>query len=80
MTGLRLAASVALILELTGELVIGTPGLGSLIGTAQSAGLVATVYGLVIVCGLLGVLMNALARVTQARVLRWHPSIRGETV
>jgi ABC-type nitrate/sulfonate/bicarbonate transport system permease component len=78
MTGLRLAASVALILELTGELIIGSPGLGNLIGTAQSAGAVATMYGLVIVSGLLGVLMNGIARATQARVLRWHPSVRGE--
>jgi ABC-type nitrate/sulfonate/bicarbonate transport system permease component len=78
MTGFRLAASVALILELTGELIIGTPGLGNLIGLAQSTGAVATMYGLVIVSGLLGVLMNGIARATQARVLRWHPSIRGD--
>ena len=29
MTGIRLAASVALILAITGELIIGTPGLGA---------------------------------------------------
>jgi ABC-type nitrate/sulfonate/bicarbonate transport system permease component len=80
MTGFRLAASVALILEITGELIIGTPGLGNSIGVAQSSGAVATMYGLVIVSGVLGVLMNAAARATQNRVLRWHPSVRGENV
>jgi ABC-type nitrate/sulfonate/bicarbonate transport system permease component len=37
-TGFRLAAAVALILEITAELVIGVPGLGKSIGVAQSSG------------------------------------------
>ncbi|WP_442814779.1 MULTISPECIES: ABC transporter permease [unclassified Streptomyces] len=78
MTGFRLAASVALILEITGELIIGTPGLGNRIGVAQSSGAAPAMYGLVIVAGLLGVLMNTVARSVQTRVLRWHPSVRGE--
>ncbi len=78
MTGFRLAASVALILEITGELIIGTPGLGREIGIAQSSGAVSSMYALVIVTGLLGVLMNLAARATEKRALRWHPSVRRE--
>jgi ABC-type nitrate/sulfonate/bicarbonate transport system permease component len=79
LTGLRLAATVALILTITGELIIGTPGLGKLIALAQTSGAVASMYALVIVTGLLGVAVNILARRLERRALRWHPSIRRET-
>ena len=75
-TGFRLAASVALILEITAELIIGVPGLGRSIGVAQSSGAVAETYALVIVVGLVGVGVNAAARAVERRVLRWHSSVR----
>ncbi|HEY0694927.1 MAG TPA: ABC transporter permease [Kribbella sp.] len=78
LTGVRLAAAVALILAITAELVIGSPGLGNQIGAAQSGGAIATMYALVLVTGGLGVSVNLLARLLERRVLRWHPSIRGE--
>ncbi|GAA2126311.1 ABC transporter permease subunit [Streptomyces synnematoformans] len=77
-TGFRLAASVALILTITGELIIGTPGLGRLIAVAQTSGAIAPMYAFVIVTGLLGVTVNVLARLLERRVLRWHPSVREE--
>lgn len=78
MTGFRLGATVALILEITGELVIGTPGIGREIAVAQSSGAVPRMFSLVMVTGLLGVLMNVLARRVERRVLRWHLSVRRE--
>ncbi|WP_033342070.1 ABC transporter permease [Catenuloplanes japonicus] len=75
-TGFRLAAAVALILEITAELVIGVPGLGHAIGVAQSSGAVAETYALVIVVGLIGVVVNLSARAVERRVLRWHTSVR----
>jgi ABC-type nitrate/sulfonate/bicarbonate transport system permease component len=78
MTGVRLAAAVALVLAITGELAIGSPGLGREIGVARSSGAVAPMYALVIVTGMLGVAVNALARMLERRVLAWHPSIRSE--
>jgi ABC-type nitrate/sulfonate/bicarbonate transport system permease component len=77
-TGFRLAAAVALILEITAELVIGVPGLGKAIGVAQSSGAVAETYALVIVVGVIGVVVNASARAVERRVLRWHTSVRGD--
>jgi ABC-type nitrate/sulfonate/bicarbonate transport system permease component len=78
MTGIRLAASVALILAITAELIIGSPGLGREIALAQSGGAIAGMYALVLATGLLGVLINLLARWVERRVLSWHPSVRGE--
>ncbi len=78
LTGFRLAAAVALILEITAELVVGVPGLGQQIGVAQSSGAVPETYALVIVVGLIGVLVNLFARLLEKRLLHWHPSIRRE--
>jgi ABC-type nitrate/sulfonate/bicarbonate transport system permease component len=77
-TGFRLAASVALILEITAELIIGVPGLGKSIGVAQSSGAVPETYALVLVVGIIGVLVNASARAVERRALRWHTSVRGD--
>ena len=78
MTGLRLAAAVALILAVTSELVIGNPGLGKLLATAQSSGAIANTYAIVVVTGILGVLVNLVFRAIERRALSWHPSQRGE--
>ncbi len=81
MTGLRLAASVALILAITAEMVIGNPGLGTLIMLSRSTpGDAAGLYAFVVVAGLLGVTINAVFRLIERRVLHWHQSIRGEEV
>jgi ABC-type nitrate/sulfonate/bicarbonate transport system permease component len=78
MTGLRLAAAVALILAVTAELVIGNPGLGKLLATAQSSGAIASTYAIVVVTGILGVLVNVVFRWVERRALSWHPSQRGD--
>ncbi|MDX2547438.1 ABC transporter permease [Streptomyces sp. WI04-05B] len=78
MTGVRLAATVALILAVTAELVIGAPGLGREIAVAQSSGAVPQVYALVLVTGLLGVAVNLVARAVERRALHWHQSVRTE--
>ncbi|MFJ2087441.1 ABC transporter permease [Micromonospora chokoriensis] len=78
MTGLRLAAAVALILAITAEMVIGNPGLGRMIELSRSAGDAAGLYALVVVTGLLGLTVNLVFRFVERRVLSWHQSIRGE--
>jgi ABC-type nitrate/sulfonate/bicarbonate transport system permease component len=77
-TGIRLAASVALVLAITGELLVGSPGLGQEIGNAQSSGAVPQMYALVVVTGLIGLAANLIARMAERRVLAWHPAMRGE--
>lgn len=78
MTGIRLAASVALILAITAELLIGSPGLGREIALAQSGGAISGMYALILATGFLGVAINAVTRIVEKRVLSWHPSVRGE--
>lgn len=77
-TGLRLGAAVALILAVTAQLVIGTPGLGREISLAQSGGAVTAMYAFIVTAGLLGVLINLGMRALERRALAWHSSVRGE--
>lgn len=76
--GIRLSAAVALILEITGELVIGSPGIGSLIALAQSSAAIPTMYALVLVTAVLGVIVNVGTRLIERRALFWHASVRAE--
>ena len=80
MTGIRLGAAVALILAITAELIIGSPGLGKEIQLAQSGGAIAGMYALIVATGLLGVVINLCMRVVEKRVLSWHASVRGEII
>jgi ABC-type nitrate/sulfonate/bicarbonate transport system permease component len=76
MTGIRLAAAVALILAITSEVAIDTQGLGKQISDTESGGAVAIMYAYVIVAGIIGVIVNLGARALERRVLAWHPSVR----
>ncbi|PPA62121.1 ABC transporter permease [Micromonospora chalcea] len=75
MTGLRLGAAVALILHVTAEMVIGNPGLGRMIELSRSAGDAVGLYGLVVVTGMLGLLVNVVFRFVERRSLAWHQSV-----
>jgi ABC-type nitrate/sulfonate/bicarbonate transport system permease component len=77
-TGLRLGAAVALILAVTAQLVIGSPGLGREIALAQSGGAVTAMYAFIVMAGLLGVVINLGMRMLERRALSWHSSVRGE--
>ncbi|SDJ74208.1 ABC transporter permease [Nonomuraea jiangxiensis] len=77
-TGLRISSSIALILAITEELVVGTPGLGRAIIVAQSAGDPTRMYALIIATGLLGWALNAAFGALERRVLSWHPAQRQE--
>nr|WP_144406442.1 ABC transporter permease [Arthrobacter sp. SPG23] len=80
MTGVRLAATVALVLAITAELVIGSPGLGREIALAQSGGAISGMYALVLATGLIGVLINVLMRSIEKKTLSWHSSVRSEVI
>lgn len=78
MTGIRLGATVALILTVTGELIIGVDGIGRLLVQRGTAADYAGVYALVVTAGLLALVINLLVRVVERRVLSWHQSVRAE--
>lgn len=78
MTGVRLAAAVALILAVTAEMLIGTPGLGKQIADTREGGDTLSMYALIVAAGLIGVAINLVARFVERRALAWHTSVRLE--
>lgn len=78
MTGIRLAAAVALILAVTAEMTIGNPGLGQTLMVARNAGNTIQLYATVIVTGILGLVINIVFRAIERKTLSWHESVRGE--
>jgi ABC-type nitrate/sulfonate/bicarbonate transport system permease component len=75
-TGLRLSSSVALILAVTAELVVGAPGIGSQITAAENGNSTALVYALIVATGGLGWALSFAIRRAEARALAWHPAYR----
>jgi ABC-type nitrate/sulfonate/bicarbonate transport system permease component len=75
-TGVRISSSVALILAITAELVIGSAGLGREINLARQGGAIDLMYALIVVTGLLGWALNAVLARVERRALHWHPSYR----
>jgi len=75
-TGLRISSSVALVLAVTAELVVGAPGIGQAIATAEAGGNVELMYALIVVTGLIGWGLNTVLRRLERRALHWHASQR----
>ncbi|QXJ22551.1 ABC transporter permease [Actinomadura graeca] len=75
-TGLRVAATIALVLAVAASLVGGGPGLGSEIANAAQAGAGDRMWALIFVTGLLGLLVTATFTRMEAYALRWHQSQR----
>jgi ABC-type nitrate/sulfonate/bicarbonate transport system permease component len=75
-TGLRISSSVALVLAVTAELVMGSEGLGHAIGLAGEGGAVELMYALIVVTGVVGLCLNSVFTRVEHRVLHWHASTR----
>lgn len=75
-TGLRICSAIALMIAVTAELVIQTPGLGQQIFLAQSAGQVTVMYAYIFVAGLLGIAIHLAFTAMEKHFLRWHQSQR----
>jgi ABC-type nitrate/sulfonate/bicarbonate transport system permease component len=74
-TGLRLAASVALAICVTVELLSGAPGIGQqLFIASQSSTTLPVMYALVIFTGMLGIVVQLGFQRLERYMLRWHPS------
>jgi ABC-type nitrate/sulfonate/bicarbonate transport system permease component len=75
-TGVRISSSVALVLAVTAEIVIGSAGLGRSINVARSGGAAELMNALIVATGILGWLLNVAVARAERRVLHWHPSHR----
>ena len=74
MTGVRIASSIALIVAVSTELVIGAPGLGTSINDAQISGANPEQYSYIIAAGVLGWVLSAVFRRLERHLLHWHGS------
>ena len=80
LTGLRISASIAVIISVVTELVGGASGIGQAIAVAQINNVMPTMYAYILTAGLLGVAINLLFTVLEKPLLFWHPSQRGDTI
>jgi ABC-type nitrate/sulfonate/bicarbonate transport system permease component len=71
--GVRVAAPITLIITLLVEILTAVNGVGALIATAQRNFQSAAVFGLVIVAGLFGLLVNAIVALIEAYIFRYRP-------
>lgn len=78
LAGLRLAASVAVLVTISTEVLTGAPGLGASIAEAQVGGNSALAYAYIVYAGLLGYAVNMGLGWLQGRLLRWQPQGSGD--
>lgn len=76
-TGVRVSASIALLVAVTTEFVTGTDGIGAYMQRQQFAYEIPELYAAVVVVGALGYTINALLRLVQRRVVFWTGEERG---
>lgn len=77
-TGVRISSTIALVLAVTAEMIVGVPGLGNQITLSQAAGNYTAMYAFIIMTGLIGLSTNTLLKRVEAAVLTWHPSQRDQ--
>jgi ABC-type nitrate/sulfonate/bicarbonate transport system permease component len=78
-TGVRVSASIAIIVSVVTELVGGVSGLGRDIVLAHSATELPRVYALILTTGLLGIAVNFVLAQAERPLLFWHPTHREVT-
>lgn len=70
-TGVRVSASLALLVCVTAEFVTGTDGIGAYMQQQQNAFQLPEMYAAVVLIGMLGYLINAALRVAERRLVFW---------
>lgn len=70
-TGIRVSASIALLVGVTSEFVTGTGGIGSYMQRQQLAFELPELYAAIVLLGALGYAINILLRATERRIVFW---------
>lgn len=78
-TGLRVSASIALVVTVTTELVAGNSGLGFYVAQMEQASRLPQMYAAILLTGVLGYLINLGFSLIEKKVIFWSPASRGET-
>jgi ABC-type nitrate/sulfonate/bicarbonate transport system permease component len=75
-TGLRLAATIALVVTFATEIIVGSVGMGYEINQVRYADNTPAMYALIFVAGVIGWLITVGFSAGEKRVLHWHHSHR----
>ena len=70
-TGIRVGASIALVVCITAEYVAGTDGVGAYMRGQEGAFELSAMYAAVVAAGLLGYAIDVALRIAQRRVVFW---------
>lgn len=76
MTGMRVSASIAVIVAVVAELIGGASGMGQEIAMAQNSADLPTMYAYIFATGLLGLAINGIFNLISKPLLFWHASQR----
>ncbi|MBZ5739551.1 ABC transporter permease [Nocardioides mangrovi] len=72
-TGLRIAATMAVLVSIGVEILTTVPGVGHVIVTSQQDQNSANAYAYILTAGLLGFIVTRLVQLAEARALAWRP-------
>jgi ABC-type nitrate/sulfonate/bicarbonate transport system permease component len=75
-TGIRLAATISLLLAIGAELLGGAPGIGASITLQEQNGDIPGMWVYVVLAAVLGVIVNLALIGLERRILTWHPAQR----
>jgi NitT/TauT family transport system permease protein len=75
-TGLRVSATIALIVTVTTELVAGNSGIGFYVSQTEQANRIPPMYAGILLTGILGYIINAIFFQVERKVVFWAPSSR----
>jgi ABC-type nitrate/sulfonate/bicarbonate transport system permease component len=75
--GIRIAATLSLLLAIGTELIAGVPGLGQEILLAQQAGDAPRMFAQILVTGAVGAVLSLAIAAVEMRLLAWHYRPRG---
>jgi len=79
-TGVRIAATMSLLLAVGAELFGGAPGIGNEITVQQQTGNIPVMFVYVVVSALLGLVVNLVLINVERRALKWHSAERSTSV
>lgn len=77
-TGVRIAASISLLVAVAVEVIVGAPGLGRSITTASESNQLAVMNVYVVATGVLGIAVTLALAVIQRRTITWQGSAIGD--
>ncbi|UOQ58795.1 ABC transporter permease [Leucobacter allii] len=76
LTGLRISVTIALVIAVVTEYIVGIRGLGSMLAEAQLNGVIDQAFALLVFSGILGLAFSGAVAALSAPLLFWHPSQR----